>query len=153
MNNFKLVNSEKNKNLIILDGYKFRYHKSLKNNFKRWACTVKTCKCFLKLNGENVIVEKSVEHNHQELNENIMNRQILSNKLKKKACDDLLSRPSTLLHLELSKGDIETLTRTDVSLIRRNIEYSRLKLYPTLPTSLKELHESLLTLNVKTNKD
>jgi len=59
-----VILSEKNKTLFNIDGYKFRYHKTLKNDVQRWSCCKKTCKSYIKLNNENEIIERANDHNH-----------------------------------------------------------------------------------------
>ena len=59
----EFVNSEKSKPIILYQSYKFRFHKTLKNDVQRWPCSVKSCKCFLKLSPLNVIVESNTNHN------------------------------------------------------------------------------------------
>jgi len=36
-----VIFSEKNKTLFNIDGYKFRYHKTLKNDIQCWSCCKK----------------------------------------------------------------------------------------------------------------
>jgi len=40
------MSSEKGKKIIIEDGFKFRFHKMLRNDVQRWKCYLNTCKCF-----------------------------------------------------------------------------------------------------------
>jgi hypothetical protein len=53
--------SQHDKQIKIIDGYKLRFHKILKNNVRRWNCTNKNCKSYLKTNesGDTVIERKS----------------------------------------------------------------------------------------------
>jgi len=71
---------EKNKSLKVISGYKFSFHKFLKNDIERWCCTVKICKCFAKLIVKSLIdteIDIFNEHNHESLPENILTRQKL----------------------------------------------------------------------------
>jgi hypothetical protein len=52
-----IMNSERNKTLKVIDSFKFHFHKMLKNDIQRWCCTVKTYKCFLKFNDNNICIE------------------------------------------------------------------------------------------------
>jgi len=56
------MKSERNKKLKVVDGFKFRSHKMLKNDIQRWCCTVKTCKCFLKFNYNNICIDSFKDH-------------------------------------------------------------------------------------------
>lgn len=82
MSSVRVVISERGKQLIVLDGFKYRFHKMLKNDAKRWICCAQTkekCKAFLKTEGaDNIVTEIMDNHNHNELNEEVLNRQILS---------------------------------------------------------------------------
>lgn len=57
--------SKKNKKLIVLKGYKFGFQKKLADDIGRWICTKRTCKSYLKINNLNIIVDKSIIHNHE----------------------------------------------------------------------------------------
>jgi rRNA pseudouridine-1189 N-methylase Emg1 (Nep1/Mra1 family) len=50
--------SKKNRSIYVIDGYKFRFHKNLKNDIDQYCCTKKTCKVYIHLNN-NVIIKKS----------------------------------------------------------------------------------------------
>jgi uncharacterized protein (UPF0216 family) len=59
--NFEILSemlSEKNRSIYVIDGYKFRFHKNLKNYIDRYSCTKMTCKAYIHLNN-NVIIKKS----------------------------------------------------------------------------------------------
>lgn len=75
----------------------------------------------------------------------------MSNCLKRKAVDDPSDRPSKILHKELKKGDINTLTIDDVRKIRNNMNYARRKAFPKLPDTIYSLHDILNKTDVKTN--
>lgn len=93
---YNTMKSEKNKILKLIGGHKFRFHKILKNDIERWCRIVKTCKCFLKFNSLNSVIESVNEHNHEPLPEKILSRQKFSNNLKRKAVDDMFTRPSSV---------------------------------------------------------
>jgi len=140
-----VILSEKNKTLFNIDGYKFRYryHKTLKNDIQRWSCCKKTCKSYIKLNNENEIIERANDHNHIKDSVEVFNRQQLSNNLKRKAVEEFYDKPSKLIHGALSK-DIPTLITYDLTLIRNNIHHSRSSTISRLPDNLPDLHNILL---------
>jgi len=144
--------SEKNKKIVIIEGFKFRFQKLLRNDVQRWCCCLKSCKCFFKCENNFNIIEQSTEHNHPKPEQKLLNRQNISNSLKRKAIDDISSKPSKLLQVELKKNDVETIITSDVALIKRNIRYARTSVHPKLPKSLSELHDSLCMYEIKTNK-
>jgi len=100
--------SEKGKRINVVDGFKFSFHKCLKNDIKRWRCVKRTCKSFYKSEKE-IIIKKKFSHNHEPDEVNILIRQTVSNPLKRKSQENPCKRPSKLLHNEL-KNDIEILT-------------------------------------------
>jgi tRNA uridine 5-carbamoylmethylation protein Kti12 len=115
------MSSEKGKKIIIKDGLKFRFHKMLRNDVQRWKCYLNTCKCFLKLSCTLDIIEKCNVHNHQTCDEKVLNRQKLSNSVKKKAQDDISTRPSKIIRSELKNSDILSIDTNDLKLIKNNI--------------------------------
>jgi hypothetical protein len=59
------MQNEKNESLKVIAGHEFRFRKFLINDVERWCCTVKTCKCFAKLNSlNNIEIEVFNEHNN-----------------------------------------------------------------------------------------
>jgi hypothetical protein len=56
--------SERGKRLRVQEGYKFRLHKVLSNDVRRWVCTKKTCTAFLKIDKDGVVIQEHLEHNH-----------------------------------------------------------------------------------------
>lgn len=147
------MSSEKGKKMIIEDGFKFRFHKMLRNDVQRWKCYLNTCKCFLKLSSTLDIIEKCNVHNHQKCDDKVLNRQKLSNSVKRKAQDNISTRPSKLIRSELKNSDIPSINTNDLKLIRNNIHHARKVLYPKLPKSMQEVHNCLSTMNITTNKD
>ncbi|XP_060845246.1 uncharacterized protein LOC132924821, partial [Rhopalosiphum padi] len=121
---------------------------------QRWACTKRLCKSFFKLSENGDIVFSVLNHDHDKDDTNILTRQKVSNKLKRKALDDPYEKPCKILHKELRQGDISSLTTADTTLIRKNIHYARSSIIPKLPTNLEELHLALTNLGeIKTNRD
>ncbi|KAI5728311.1 uncharacterized protein LOC108252034 isoform X2 [Diaphorina citri] len=96
------------------------------------------------------IVEKCNDHNHENVDEKVLNRQKMSNSLKRKAMTDISSRPAKLICTELKKDDMETLDSNDLVLIRHNMHRARLSIHPVLPKKLKEAHESVEKINIQT---
>lgn len=145
------MRSEKGKPLLICDNYKYRFKRELKNEIQRWDCANKTCRCYLKINSSNIIVESFRDHNHDKLDVKTINRQKLENSLKRKAIQDISSKPSKLVHEELKEGDVETLSSGDVELVKRVIRRARRSVHPNLPKSRHETHSALDTMSIVTN--
>jgi len=93
-------------------------------------------------------------HEHSEPEKKALNRQIMSNFLKRKALVDISCKPSRLIRSELKQGDLPTLTINDLSLIRHNIHRgARLSVHPPLTSYIEELHAALWYMEIKTNID
>jgi hypothetical protein len=101
----------------------------------------------------DVIVEAFLEHNHESDSDQTLNRQKLSNSLKRKATEDICEKPSKLLHRELHSKHVDTLTVTDENLIRKNIHNARKHILPQIPTSISDVHDALDAIEITTNKN
>ena len=59
--------SQHGKEIKIIDGYKLRFHKILNNNVRRWNCTNKKCKAYLKTDESgDLVIENKLDHNDHE---------------------------------------------------------------------------------------
>jgi hypothetical protein len=92
--------TQREKRCIVLNNFKFREYKKLKNrNFNFW-CTNKLCNAnVIVSNNSDQIVDqcKSSEHNHEVYSDRIISRKIVRSSLKKKAENDLHTRPNKLI--------------------------------------------------------
>jgi len=87
----------------------------------------------IKFNDDNmciIIIDSLKNHSHFKISEQIINRQKLNNNLKRKAVDDMFTKPSKIIYSELKITDIEFLITQDVKLIKRNVHNAR-AFYPT----------------------
>ncbi|KAE9533104.1 hypothetical protein AGLY_009532 [Aphis glycines] len=125
----------------------------LQNGVQRWKCYLNTCKCFFKLSSTLDIIDKCNVHNHEKCDDKVLNRQKLSNSIKRKAQDDISTRPSKLIRSELKNNDIPSINTNDLKLIRNNNHYARKVLYSKLPKSMQETQNCLSSMNITTNKD
>lgn len=127
--------SEKGKRVKIIKGFKFSFQKKLAFNKERWNCTTKICEAFLKVNENDKVLlnESKLNHNnHIPLSEQVLNRQEISNSLKRKAVTETLlcERPSKLLHAELTQHKIDTITTTNVLYVKKNLHRARSSTLP-----------------------
>jgi hypothetical protein len=56
----KVIRSEKGKNHLVIEGFKFRLQKILADDMERWCCTNKKCKCHIKCNDSREILGGNV---------------------------------------------------------------------------------------------
>lgn len=105
--------------------------------------------------GDTVDAERliyNIYHNDPD-NENMLNRQKLSNLLKWKAVNNSPNHPVKIIQKEFKKRDIIITTIKSIRAVKSKMYYARRKLIPTLPTIMDSLHGSLNDFDVKTNND
>ena len=142
--------SEKGKELILIDRFKFRFHKNLTNDLQRWVCTTKTCTAYIRRDSSGKITEDKAVHNHEPNTEHKLARERISNGVKRKAISEISDRPQKLLRKELDASALELLTEEDRTCIHQNLYRAWRSVYPALPRSLQELHEALESLESRT---
>lgn len=140
-----LTVSIRNRPLFVLDGYKFRYQKSLKNNLERWSCTIRECKAYLKLvpplpgeSSPHIAAGKPI-HNHNKIDDKVARRKEISRKIQTIAEMDFTSRPAEIIESLLDERDWERFTPHDINLIRRNLYNRRVKAFKSLSPDDNEL--------------
>lgn len=145
-NRVSFMLSEKGKDLLVLNDFKFFKHHTSKKNENTWRCVINKCKAKVYTVGLNVnlinIDKSCFDHSHA--SDETLKRQKISNSCKRKALDSIVERPSKIIRKEISKYTNEgDLIFPDLKLIARNIHNARINYYPKLPTSRKQVHESL----------
>lgn len=150
--------SQRGKPLLTYEHYKFYQYKLLKSTSEMcWCCIVKTCKAKIYTLGSSehpVFSRKCGVHEHECVRTEDMNRQKISNSLKRKASDCLAERPLKLIHREMheQKSTVDTLTTKDMKYIRDSINRAKLKTFPKLPRTTEEVHNFLSLVELKTIK-
>uniref|UniRef100_A0A8D8Q0W5 FLYWCH-type domain-containing protein n=1 Tax=Cacopsylla melanoneura TaxID=428564 RepID=A0A8D8Q0W5_9HEMI len=149
----EFVVSARSRTLLLMGGFKFHYHKTLKDDAQRWACAKKDCKSFVKLakDGETLL-GKFHDHNHEKIEDKILARQSLSNFLKKKAVEDITTEPSELLSKELTDSDRGTLSKSDLRFIHNNIQRARFLIDPEIRKKKKSKTPDEKSKHVKRTK-
>ncbi|VVC36655.1 Hypothetical protein CINCED_3A025067 [Cinara cedri] len=115
------------------------FKKKSADDINRWICAQRTRKSYLKMNNSNIIVDKSIIHNHEKDDEKKLNRQKSSNVSKRKAREALHERPVKIMRCELAKSDTETIDAQDLCRIRKNIRASRCSTVPKLHKTSSEI--------------
>ena len=142
------MQSEKGRTLKVVNGFKFNKDKETRVGLK-WRCTQKLCKAhiFTDALGENLITTVN-EHNHAATRN--LQRQKLSNSVKRKAMEDISLHPSKIFRSEyaqLDNNSREQITVDDILRIRHNAYKGRRTLYPKIPRSLNEVHEAITSIS------
>lgn len=122
------MTSCRNRTLLLVDGFKFRYRSKNKDGVVLWSCVHHRCRCFVKLDYADRVVESLTDHNHPKPDEKKLARQKICNDLKRIAKEDVVSKPSTLLQAELDGKDVESLSPSDLALIKKNLHRARASL-------------------------
>jgi len=134
----KKFQTEKGKPCILVDGYKYREFNVLKKcGSIRYRCTNKNCSASLLVNNDvTVVISMLNDHNHNVIADNIVGRQIINSRIKRKCENDLLTRPNKIIRAELqnSENDIE-LVNSDLRLWRKSMYDFRRKSMPKIPKS------------------
>ncbi|KAK7603911.1 hypothetical protein V9T40_004184 [Parthenolecanium corni] len=151
---FTEMYSEKGQVLRVIEGYKFSFHKRLRDGKQRFKCTKNSCKCYVIFNADgSTAVDKTQGHEHNFDTPDTLVRQKLSNALKRKAVDNLSEKPAKIIRRALLEDGTDDVTHTDIQRIRRNLYEARSRVRPPLPHSLAELHTSLNSYDrLTTNK-
>uniref|UniRef100_A0A8D9BQ60 Uncharacterized protein n=1 Tax=Cacopsylla melanoneura TaxID=428564 RepID=A0A8D9BQ60_9HEMI len=100
---------------------------------------------------EDDLEEENLDHNHDSDSSNTLERQKLTNNLKRKAIEDICQRPSKMIHTEVLKEKSENISTEDVTRMRKCIHHARMKVHPKLPKTLEELQESVPSFLEKKN--
>ena len=116
--------TNKGKDGIIVDGYKYRLDKAFKNT-NLWRCTQTQCGAYCKTNLTDLMVlDGRTDHNHEIEDDRKVQRSKLRQACKCKAVDDITERPQKLIIAECGKTENDTLVPKDIHCI--NNKASRL---------------------------
>ncbi|KAE9536151.1 hypothetical protein AGLY_007374 [Aphis glycines] len=148
----EVILSERGKELILYKNYKFSC-KNLTKNGRKWRCTEKTCNAKLYVDEvKTTILKEETEHNH--LPPKKIQRQIISNQVKRKAMDDLIEKPLKLINKQIfTEKSTNDLKIEDISNIRQNLYRARRKSIPKLPKNLRETQEIIMSTTTLTNRN
>jgi hypothetical protein len=153
----KIISSIRGKNMLVVENYKFSFHKIIKStNESLWKCVDRQCKCTIHTLGEPnssnfVVIKSNLDHCHL-ANLVSLNRQMISASCKRKAVEDLAEKPAKIIRKTLKENLPSTITNTDVEYVRKNIYNARRKFFPPIPKSVGEVHRILSELDIKTDK-
>jgi hypothetical protein len=153
----KIISSIRGKNMLVVENYKFSFHKIIKStNESLWKCVDRKCKCTIRTLGEpnssNFVVTKSNRDHCHLANLVSLNRQMISASCKRKAVEDLAEKPAKIIKKPMKENLPSMITNTDPEYVRKNIYNARRKFFPLIPKSVGEVHRILSELDIKTDK-
>jgi hypothetical protein len=135
--------TNKGKDGIIVDGYKYRLDKAFKNT-NLWRCAQTRCgeRCMTDLT-DLMVLDGRTDHNHEIEVDRKAQRSKLRQACKRKAVDDITERPQKLIIAECGKTENDTLVPEDISTIRQAVYRVRRRTQQKLPKSREETHVNL----------
>ncbi|KAF0772830.1 RT RNaseH 2 domain-containing protein [Aphis craccivora] len=127
---------QREKCLKIISNFKFRkINRPLSSGEVKWRCMVKTCGAFLKMVGDDDdrITEQSLNHNHESMSDQNLQKQFVTGVVKRKATEDICTKPSKIFCNGIKNIATEHLQVSDVRNIKRKIYNARRKILPSFP--------------------
>ena len=150
---FIIPETNRGKKCLLHDGYVYRLDAVLKNQDSSWKCSNKNCRARVKTNHDgSTIIPVKMDHNHDGDDRKVERKQ-LRVAVKRKAVDDMLSRPSKLIRNELHNFVDELIQPSDIKSIVQSLYRERRKQYPALPKSREGVHHALIQMDTKTSRD
>jgi hypothetical protein len=103
-----IILSEKEKTVLMVNGYIYGFQKYLSNEIKRWTCNKKICKAYLKTNliDEIMFDVSNIIHTCTKDSAKKINTQALSNHLKRKAVEQHSESISKLFHEHILQHNV-----------------------------------------------
>lgn len=130
------IYSQRGRVLLLKDRFKYSKYGGLQSGETGWKCVEKSCRAKLYTKGDDCKLSRETgEHLHSPLDENVIMRQAISNRLKRKSTECLSAKPSKLVDLELKTNEnaLTKLTLNDIKLIKDNMYHARAKKKQSLP--------------------
>ncbi|CAG9773577.1 unnamed protein product [Ceutorhynchus assimilis] len=98
---------------------------------------------FVKTTGENLIIESTLEHNHEKQPNHLLTRQVLSQSVKRAAVDNPTEKPMKLISQELYKSDLESVTTHNITRSRKHAYHARTSILCKLHKNVQEFQEMI----------
>lgn len=149
-NNIRIISLERGRDLLVVNGHKFRYINQRTDGNVRWRCCKKQCTATLLMTTDNSILKNTGEHNHLVDSVQKVDRQVIRENCKRKATNYISTRPIKIIRNELMNYVSTSLDHNDIILVRKAMYYERRKNFPTFPTSLED---SITQLKELQNED
>lgn len=139
-NSLKIILSERGKELAVVSSRKYRFIRKRKDELLKWICYNKNCYASILTDANKTRVNAVIgEHNHEALNNQTIDRQILRENCKRKAADSISTRPSKIIRKELLTNYLDTdIIHKDISSVRKAMYMARRKNFPIYPKSFDE---------------
>uniref|UniRef100_A0A2S2PU04 Uncharacterized protein n=2 Tax=Schizaphis graminum TaxID=13262 RepID=A0A2S2PU04_SCHGA len=152
MNNLeiRIVMSERNKELAVVNGYKHRFVGVGKcDQLLKWRCSSdKNCTAFIFSNLEKkIVLDSKGIHNHPADTPNKIEKQVLRENCKRRAEESVSSKPIKIIRTELLQTpESSAIRQRDIKSVSKAMYDQRRKHFPVLPTSLDNALQQLRIL-------
>ncbi|XP_015379996.1 PREDICTED: uncharacterized protein LOC107173816 [Diuraphis noxia] len=144
MSQFKFVNSNREKAVIIFQNYFYTERKTLKSCEIIFMCQKKNCYASIKIDEHRrTVLEIRGEHTHIKLTDSEIENHEIKNTIKRKATEEISMRPNKIIRKVIS--DTDHVTVNDISNYRQNIYGKRREVLPVLPKSYDEAISQLMS--------
>ncbi|KAL4127432.1 hypothetical protein QTP88_011603 [Uroleucon formosanum] len=126
--------TKRGRRCVLIQGYKLSENKQLKDRTFHFRCTNRKCNVTAIIGEKlDLIISQKNDHNHPATSENILNRQKIMYTLKRKAIDDVFTKPNKIIRKVLKDQSTVNISHSDAS------------------TSCKSLNEVVQMLNKQLN--
>lgn len=146
--------TEKGKPAIIYEQCLFRWYSDLKSGNKNWRCSKKNCSVSIETDeAVQEVIKSNGRHNHEVMNEKQMQKHIVREECKKKACCNASLPSRAIIRTTLNSTENESMTDRDLNSLRQAIYEQRKRLWPTQPGLWEEAAEQVKGEKITTNRD
>ncbi|KAF0757980.1 Uncharacterized protein FWK35_00013495 [Aphis craccivora] len=126
----QIIMSEKGKELVFLGNFKYCFVRKRKDGYIKWVCTDKNCTASIVTTTDKTsLLQSTGEHNHLINSRQKIERHIFRENCKRKADDNISTRPIKIIRNELIKHNPMTDIRySDIQSVRKAIYDKRRKM-------------------------
>lgn len=144
MNKIEIYTTQRGQQAIIIGGYKFRIKKKQKSSLY-WTCRENTCKarCTTTTDMTEILVQSSLEHNHEPETKEKRKKDELRESCKKRALDEPDLPPSKVFIKEIEKRGSNDLLPKEYVAIREAMYRKRSSIQSKLPSTQQEVFDSI----------
>lgn len=138
--------TKRGRRCVLIQGYKLSENKQLKDRTFHFRCTNRKCNVTAIIGEKlDLIISQKNDHKHPATSENILNRQKIMSTLKRKAIDDVFTKPNKIIRKVLKDQTTVNISHSDVRLFRKSMYEARRKLILTIPKSIDEAKHQLFS--------